>query len=61
MAKIMNSTARYLSVFPVKCIQKYSTFTSKNTVSIASPEAGSEKFGFPPVINMNVIRNIGKV
>jgi hypothetical protein len=45
----------------VKCIKKYKTLTSKKTVSIARPEAGSEKLGLPPVMNIKVIRNIGRV
>jgi hypothetical protein len=42
-------------------MRKYRTFTSKKAVRIATAEAGSEKSGRPPVININVIRNIGRV
>jgi hypothetical protein len=60
-AKIIKRIALYLSVFPVKCIKKYRTFTIKKAVSMARAEAGSAKFGLPPVMNMNVTRNIGRV
>jgi hypothetical protein len=36
-------------------------FTSKKALTSARAEERSEKFGLPPVINIKVIRNIGRV
>jgi hypothetical protein len=36
-------------------------FTSKNAERTAIADDGSAKFGLPPVINKNVMRNMGRV
>ena len=60
-AKAIKSTALYLSVFPVKCIRKKSTLTPAKVIISARICAESEKSGRPPVMNIKVIRSMGRV